>query len=75
MSCCSLILKISTSFQLLLMDSILQARLIMVFSLVLLLLIIIKWFGNFGHLLSVGSSFDWWLIIGAGLQTDCKKED
>jgi hypothetical protein len=36
---------------------------------------ITKWSGNLGHLLSVGSSFGWWLIIGAGLQTDWKKED
>jgi hypothetical protein len=36
---------------------------------------ITKWSGNLGHLLSVGSSFGWWPIIGAGLQTDLKKED
>jgi hypothetical protein len=52
-----------------------DARLIRVSSLALLFLSITKWSGNLGHLLSVGSSFGWWLIIGAGLQTDWKKED
>jgi hypothetical protein len=73
--CCSLILKISTSFQLPQMANILQARLIMAFSLGLLLLNTVKGFGNLGHLLSVGSSFGWLLKTGAGLQTDWKKED
>jgi hypothetical protein len=52
-----------------------QARLIRVSSLALLVLSITKWSRNLGHLLSVGSSFGWWLIIGVGLQTDWKKED